>query len=349
MRLLICTQAVDLDDPVLGFFHGWIAAFAVQHEAVHVVCLKEGAHTLPANVTVHSLGKESRRSRVRYLARFFRYAWTLRGEYDAVFIHMNEEYVLLGGILWRLLGKRVVLWRNHKVGTWRTRLAVALSHAVCHTSPEAFVARFSKARIMPIGIDTTVFAPGNASPDSILFLGRLDPVKKPEAFLEALRRLVDAGVTVHADVYGDPSPGNGQYAEGLRARYASLPCITFHHAVPNRVTPELYRSHAIYVNLTPAGSFDKTIGEAMASGCVVVVVNTALRGIIHDQFLVGDGLVESVESAVRAALSLAGPERAAYAKAMRRYIEEEHALALVMEKLGDALAGRSVPVLHSSR
>ena len=57
MRLLICTQTVDLNDPVLGFFHGWIAAFSRHCESVHVICLKEGRHSLPANVFVHSLGK----------------------------------------------------------------------------------------------------------------------------------------------------------------------------------------------------------------------------------------------------------------------------------------------------
>src|SRR3989344_3692203 len=59
MRLLICTQAADQDDPVLGFFHEWIAGLAKQFESVEVVCLKEGRHALPANVSVHSLGKSA--------------------------------------------------------------------------------------------------------------------------------------------------------------------------------------------------------------------------------------------------------------------------------------------------
>src|SRR5580704_11376753 len=97
MRLLICTQAVDLDDPVLGFFHRWIAELSKRCERVHVICLKEGRHELPANVFVHSLGKEGGRSRVKYLLNFYRYIRELRGEYDAVFVHMNSEYVVLGG------------------------------------------------------------------------------------------------------------------------------------------------------------------------------------------------------------------------------------------------------------
>jgi hypothetical protein len=28
------------------------------------------------------------------------------------FVHMNQEYVLLGGLIWKLLGKKLVLWRH---------------------------------------------------------------------------------------------------------------------------------------------------------------------------------------------------------------------------------------------
>lgn len=60
MRLCIITQTVDSTDPVLGFFHAWIVAFAARCEQVTVVCLKEGVHDLPSNVLVLSLGKEER-------------------------------------------------------------------------------------------------------------------------------------------------------------------------------------------------------------------------------------------------------------------------------------------------
>ena len=85
MRLLICTQAVDLDDPVLSFFHRWLVEFSKHCESVHVICLREGRHELPPNVFIHSLGKESGRSQVKYVARFYRYIFRYRNEYDAVF------------------------------------------------------------------------------------------------------------------------------------------------------------------------------------------------------------------------------------------------------------------------
>src|SRR3989344_6741688 len=57
MRLLIVTQKVDKNDPVLGFFHRWIEKFAKNFERVTVICLGKGEYNLPANVKVLSLGK----------------------------------------------------------------------------------------------------------------------------------------------------------------------------------------------------------------------------------------------------------------------------------------------------
>src|SRR3989338_101391 len=115
MRLLILTQAFDLDDPALGFFYRWIEELAKQLEHVHVVCLKKGTYRLPENTAAPSFGRESGTSRLKYISRFYRYIFSLRQEYDVIFVHMNSEYVVFVGAFWRLWGKRIVFCRNHKV------------------------------------------------------------------------------------------------------------------------------------------------------------------------------------------------------------------------------------------
>ena len=206
MKLLVATQAVDLDDPVLGFFHRWLEALAPECESIHVICLKEGRHVLPPNVYVHSLGKEQGKSLLRYISRFYRYVLALHSDYDSVFVHMNEEYVLMCGFWWRLWGKRIVMWRNHKKGTLRTRFAARLCNTICYTSPESFVASYPHAVVMPIGIDTDFFSPGTErNPRSILFLGRLDPVKRCVEFVDALNTLRESGEKFTVDIVGDNS------------------------------------------------------------------------------------------------------------------------------------------------
>jgi glycosyltransferase involved in cell wall biosynthesis len=334
VKLLITTQAVDLDDPVLGFFHRWIEEFAKQYESIEVICLQEGRHTLPANVHVHSLGKENEVSRAAYVFRFYAYIWNLRNRYDSVFVHMNQEYVLLGWKFWWLFRKRIVLWRNHKKGSVLTRFAALVSRVVCYTSPAAYVAGYGNAVRMPIGIDTGVFKPsGSADPHSLLFLGRLDAVKRPETLLKALDILAGEGVIFNADIVGDPTRGREAFMRELKQRFSAVPNVSFKPAIRNDEAVTAYTSHALYVNLTSSGSFDKTIGEAMASGCIVVAANDVLRGVIPDELLVDADSPESVARGIEAALALGEEGRKALSARLREYIVREHSLPLLVQKL----------------
>lgn len=334
MKLLIVTQKVDKDDPVLGFFHGWLEEFSKYASLITVVCLEEGEYSLPNNVSVLSLGKEKKRSRIQYIIRFYAYIWSRKTDYDAVFIHMNEIYSILGAPLWFILGKRIVLWRNHKIGTVVTRIAGGVAHVVLHTSLDAYVAGYNNAVQMPMGIDTRRFIRREDAPNnSVLFLGRLDPVKNCEIFMQAVDRLAHNQVSITADVYGGPSEGHEEYAQYLKETYGNKSSMRFFSSVPNYDTPAVYAAHGVYVNLTPSGSFDKTIGEAMASGCVVVASNKAVKKVLGSELYVASSDPVDVAHAIERALSLAPDERRRIVETQRAYIEQEHSLALLTERL----------------
>src|SRR5437868_6135404 len=105
MRLLFVTQKLDANDSVLGVYHEWVARFAHEFEAITVVCLGKGEVSLPPNVRVLSLGKEEGVSRMTYLRRFYVYIREYKNDYDAVLVHMNPEYAILGSFLWHRWGK----------------------------------------------------------------------------------------------------------------------------------------------------------------------------------------------------------------------------------------------------
>ena len=342
MRVLVCTQAVDQDDRALGFFHRWLEEFATTFDAIEVICLKEGRHALPGNVHVHSLGKETAPSRWKYVRNFFYYAWTLRHEYDAVFVHMNQEYAVMGGIMWRLLGTRIVMWRNHKKGNVLTDVACVLATDVCYTSPESYVASKPGAHQMPIGIDTEQFhlSVAPAPLDTVLFLGRLDPVKKPEVFLSAVEILAHEAINCRVDGYGDPTDPEATHVPkvreqilGLEARHA----LQWHSGISHEQTPDIYRAHAIYVNITPSGSFDKTIGEAMASGCMVVAANEVVRDIVPAAHMVDPDLPEDVARGIESALMLSPEDREEVVRKSVSFIEREHSLKALMGGLAKLL------------
>ncbi|MDP3763196.1 MAG: glycosyltransferase [bacterium] len=273
MRLLIITQKVNKKDPVLGFFHRWLEEFAKRNESITVICLEEGEHSLPENVRVLSLGKEGGSSKIKYLTRFYRYIWQERNNYDKVFVHMNQEYVLLAGDFWRLMGKKVYLWRNHAKGNILTRLAVWLSHKVFYTSPSSFTARFKKSVQMPVGIDTDFFKPDPNTqriPNSVLFLGRISPVKRVLEFIDWVKDKNYAATMAGPILLEDKA-----YGETVKQKLTDK--IKLVGPVTQEEARKLYQTHEIYANFTPAGSMDKTVIEAAACGMRLEVKNPDLK------------------------------------------------------------------------
>lgn len=330
MRLLICTQAVDRDDPVLGFFHRWIEEFAARCEKISVICLRKGAYHVPGNVSVFSLGKETGSGRLRSVLNLYRLLWKLRDEHDVVFVHMNQEYVLLGWGFWKLWGKKILLWRNHAKGNWMTRLAVLFSDEVFCTSPQSFTARFAKTKIMPVGVDTYFFTPNPSvrkKSNSILFLGRIAPVKNVDIFVEALRELKSRGVKFSATIAGGSSEKDEEYEEVIRRKvsaYGLDGAVVFVGAVSQSEALKLYREHELYVNLTPSGSMDKTIFEALASGCTAVVSNKGLLEILGEALITEDDSPE-----------IAGKIEQAFKNqtSHRDFVVEKHSLATLSSEV----------------
>jgi len=340
MKLLIFTQAVDLDDPVLGFFHGWLEEFALHFEEISVVCLKEGRHALPKNIRVYSLGKETGRSRIKYLFRFYRYVWQLRHEYEAVFSHMNQEYILLGGVIWKLLRKRVYLERNFATGDFLTNIGVFFSTKVFCTSVVSYTARFKKTVLTPVGVDIQHFSPGTAVriPNSILSLGRIAPIKLLHVFVEAFGILEKIPTPYIADIYGNPLPKDVPYLKELNARVQELGIkqITFHPAITNRETVAVYGSHDIFVNLTPSGSYDKTIYEAAACGCLVVASIIDWKN-LADPRLSFDGSAEDLAKTLRALLDVT-PREKEYLRAECIRLAQNQSLAALARMMAAEMA-----------
>lgn len=341
MRLLVVTQAVDQDDQALGFFHDWIAALAARTERVTVICLYEGRHDLPENVAVHSLGKErSRVSHVRYAARFLALAWQLRATYDTVCVHMNQEYVLLAGSLWKALGKRVALWRNHARGSFATSIAIALTDRVFVTSSRAYAAPFEKAKRMPVGIAVPEMLPTAArDPRALLYVGRLDPVKRIEIIIDACALLQEYNHRFSLALIGAPTPGREAYAEQLAAlvRERKLgDAVTFRAPIPHAMLGEIYATQGVVVNATLPGSYDKTILEAAAYGCLSVActdtyVADAPPACVYDG--TAAGLAETLDRLL--ALPEEDSERL---RTEMRALAARNSLAALADALADELA-----------
>jgi len=335
MRLLIVTQKVDKNDPILGFFHRWIEEFAKNCDSIIVICLEMGEYSLPENVRVLSLGKERNNfqfkifKRIKYVFIFYHLVFTLRKQYDSVFVHMNQEYILLAGDIWRLLGKKVYLWRNHAKGGMLTRIAVMMSSKVFYTSPQSFTAQFAKSVMMPVGIDTDFFKPDPSVekiPNSILFLGRIAPVKNVLEFVEAINVLSKQGNDFKVTIAGSALPKDKEYEKQVHDKveeYGLGDKVDFVGAVTQDGALDLYRRHEIYVNLTPSGSMDKTIFEAMSCGLIPVVSNEDLMLSINEELITGQDVSKSIEYAFEHKVDLD----------FRNYVVNNHGLGELVNRL----------------
>ncbi|HEY4479532.1 MAG TPA: glycosyltransferase family 4 protein [Candidatus Paceibacterota bacterium] len=288
-RLLVITQKVDRDDPVLGFFDEWLRSFEPLFDEINVICLFRGKSVLGSKTKIWSLGKERKTSRIRYLWLFYRYVFKLRNSYDAVFVHMNVEYVLLAGLWWRWTGKKIILWYNHTSGGWKTRLAFHIAHVLCHTSPYAASAGKIKSQRMPAGINTAIFKEQSLPrrEHSILFIGRIAPIKKVHVLVDALLILYKKNIPFFTAIYGDALPSTLYYVEQLKAKAHALTKegkLSFFSAIKNRETPSIYNSYEIFVNLTPRGNFDKTVLEALACGTTVLASSDAFYEVLEEPY-----------------------------------------------------------------
>jgi glycosyltransferase involved in cell wall biosynthesis len=340
MKLLIITQKVNREDPVLGFFHDWIFKLSEKFQKVSVICLEKGEFNFTENVEVFSLGKESKRSKVKYIQNFFNLILGLNKEYDSVFVHMNQEYILLGGFIWKILGKKVYFWRNHSSGNFLTRISIWFSDKVFYTSQESFTAKYlTKAVKMPVGIDTGKFRDYESvkKMGSVLSLGRISPVKNIHTMLEAVKILEAKKVPLVFDIIGDPvNPEDLKYKEKLIEENQSLinkHVLNFYPAVPNYETPKIYSEHEIFINLTPSGSFDKTLLEAAACGCILVTANKSLAGEIDEKMVVGDRTPDNVAGMINFWLEASDQEKKIASKKLQEYVSKNHSLNVLVERL----------------
>jgi glycosyltransferase involved in cell wall biosynthesis len=274
MKLLICTQAMDKNHPILGFFHRWVEEFAKHCEVVHVICLIEGEHSLPSNVYVHSLGKEHGKNRLRELWRFYRFTWKLRHSYDCVFVHMNQIYVILGAPLWWLRRKKVGLWYMHGTVSISLWWAEKMAYVIFTGSKKSFRLVSKKLVVTGHGIDTDCFRPNDVLKDiDVVTVGRITPSKNIELQLDVLAEVRKKTPVTLTIVGHATTKTEVMYQRTLEAKADVLGIagsVVWYGSEPNAGLPSLLNRSHVFLHTATNGSLDKAVLEALACGVPVV-------------------------------------------------------------------------------
>ncbi len=344
-KVLFITQKIDRNDDVLGVYHSWAEELGKKTDKLNIICLYKGECNLDKKIGVFSLGKEDGVSRIKYIYRFYKYIWLLRNEYESVFVHMNPIYIALGGLFWKLAGKKIFLWYNHPMGNVMARTAVFFSDKVFCTSPQSFFGKNKKTIIMPVGINIDVFKPKDFSTsvsNKLLFLGRISPIKKIEFLIEAIEILYLRGIDFTLLIVGSPSDSKRdiKYYEDIKEKarkLVGLGRVIFKDSVSNREVVNIYNDTGLFINLTPSGSFDKTILEAMSCGLPVLVTNKVFLSIFSESvanlLIFKDYLPTVIADKIQKIIDLKRDERLLLRDCLRKIVVDQHSLEKLVNKL----------------
>lgn len=355
MKLLITTQKVDKDDAILGFFHRWIEEFARHFERVTIICLEEGRHSLPANVRILSLGKERLEAeslqlkafiKIGYVLNFYKYVWLERKKYDSVFVHMNPEYVVLGGLLWRLLGKKVALWYVHRQVNLKLWLALLLVNVVFTSAKESFGIQSNKVQYMGHGIDVSFFKPSkhNWEGRTLISVGRITSIKNCEVLIKALHLLMKNDPEWRVVFVGDTVTEKDRvYKKELESKIKKLG-LSRNVEFVGPLSPEMLRIYFsksfASVNMAPTGGMDKVVLESLAVGIPAFVSNEAFAGVyqgdwrqVYYPYHDSKALSQRVESFLRLSLE----ERENMLSNVGNIVRSKYSIDSVVSKIMKAL------------
>jgi glycosyltransferase involved in cell wall biosynthesis len=345
------TQRVDSEHDVLGFATDWVRELAMNVDRLTVLTGYEGSHDLPENVKVVSYGKELGLKKGRRIAAFQRHCFNLTGRIDVVFVHMIPKYVLASYPIFWPTGVPFVLWYAHSSVTWDLRLAEQLVDCVVTPSVESFRLDSQKLEVVGHGIDTDRFSPGNPETDrnSLLALGRIDPVKRIETLTDAVDKLVTKGRNIRFRVVGEPSEaarGSG-YLDSLRGRINDAGLknhVTFAGRVPHYKIASEYRQAGVFINDSNTGSLDKVEIEALACGTPVISSNDSYQQMISESHLNTDlltfcaGDTDSLVDYIENILHLDPDAYQALGHQARNIVVKKHDVNKTMSRITDLLA-----------
>jgi glycosyltransferase involved in cell wall biosynthesis len=331
MKLLIITQKVDRKDPILGFFHRWVAEFARQCDQATVVGQMVGEHEFVKNVQVESLGKESGRNKVAQVLHFWRLCFGLRSQYDAVLVHMTPIWMVLGAPLWILLRKRRYLWYEARGTRWPLRIALRAVQKVFSASVHGMPLRSQKSVVVGHGIDTDFFAPGKEERDPYLLLtvGRITQSKHLPAILAAFKQLPKEFTLM---MVGRPlTKEDDELAASLQEEIAKGNLqnrVSMQPVTQDALLPLLQRA-SIFVHASST-SLDKAVLEALSTGCVVISTAEAVQPLLLPDCQATE---QTLAARIQDIAGLSAKDREDIAYRQREIIQRDHSLSRLVQRL----------------
>ena len=266
------------------------------------------------------------------ILRFWLLQWTLRNEYDQVFVHMTPIWVVMGWDKWMFMRKPVYLWYEARGKRWPLRVALKCVSKVFSASSVGMPLMTPKSVITGHGIDTADFADvqEDRQPYELITVGRITQSKRLEKILTCMR---DLPQDYSCAVFGiSLTEDDVRYRSELQKKIGQWGLndrVKFHASVlQNALAIHLQRA-ALFLH-TSTTALDKAVLEAMACGCIVVSTNSAVHTVLPEECRATD---ENFVGKVRTILEMSEEERQKLRERLRKEVVEHHSLSKLIERL----------------
>ncbi|HZO97880.1 MAG TPA: glycosyltransferase family 4 protein [Gaiellaceae bacterium] len=315
MRLVVVTQRVDPEHPVLAATVPKLHALARRFEEVAVLAASAVPGALPGNCRVVAYGADSRLARGRLYAAALNRELARRPA--AVLVHMVPLLAVLAAPLARPRRVPILLWFTHWRRSRTLVLAERVASRVLTVDRRSFPLESGKVAAIGHGIDLERFACGRREPAArlrVVALGRTSPAKGYETIVRAAA-LADVDLELRG-----PSLTAEERAE--RARLEALGARV-EEPVPYAGVPALLLRKDVLVNNMREGALDKVVYEAAATCMPVLASNSGFEDVLPPELRFGREDPDDLAAKLR---RLREADRNAIGIGLRAAVAERHSV-----------------------
>jgi len=254
---------------------------------------------------------------------------------------MNQIYVILGGLCWKLWGKKVSLWYAHGHIDWRLKLAEKIVDIIFSSTKEGFRIKSKKLKIVGQGIDVEQFKPIPLEKSrifKIISIGRISPSKDYKTLIKAIEKLKNNNLKV--EIIGGPGlPDDEDYLEKLKELVKKKQLeskIKFLGPKPPSEIVQFLQSADLFANMGLTGSLDKAVLEAMACGLPILTCNEALKNVLgkySKNLMYSKKDSRALAKKIEFIMELDKRSRKTMSKNLRQIVIENHSLDGLINKI----------------
>jgi glycosyltransferase involved in cell wall biosynthesis len=262
---------------------------------------------------------------------------------------MNPEYIVLGGWLWKLWGKKIGLWYAHGYVPWSLKIAAKFVNVIFTSTKSGCRIKSEKIQVVGQGIDAEKFkrqkskvkSPSQNLKFRVTSVGRISPVKDYMTLINAIEVFKkEELVNLQVDIVGAPGlRSDVSYLKELENIINSKglkDIIKFTGSVPNKDIAQVLQGRDAFVNMGLTGSLDKAILEAMACGLPILTCNEALAEVLGDyqeRLMYPKGDFKKLAEKIKWLMGMSQEERQKIGLDLRIIVEKNHSEEKLIDKI----------------